>query len=136
MFARISRLSCWSRDDRGATALEFALILPVLITFLIGVIQVGWAMHCAASVRWALEKDVRTVLLAPTTTADQLKQAMVADLNGLAKPQSLTVTLVADSSNSSSAIIKAKSAFVYDLWIPFLPTRSLNFTATTFVPTA
>ena len=114
--------------------MEFALVSPVLIAFLFGVFQMAWALHSAASVRWALEKDARTVFLTPGTTADQLKTAMLNDLRGLANPQALTVTLAADNSNPASDIITATSQFTYSLWIPGLSTRSLTFTAKTSVP--
>lgn len=123
------------RADRGgATALEFALVAPVLFTFVLGAFQLAWGLHCAATVRWALEKEARTVFLTPGTTADQLKTAMVADLNGVANAQSLTVTVAADNSNPAADVINASSAFTYSLWIPFLPTQSLSFTAHTSVP--
>jgi Flp pilus assembly protein TadG len=125
----------WRSDERGATALEFALVIPVAIVFLIGVFQIAWAMHVAATVRWALERDSRVLMMTPTTTADQLKTAMVTDMHGVANPQSLTVALATDSSNPASKIINATSTFSYPLWIPFVPTRTLNFTATTAVPT-
>jgi hypothetical protein len=41
-----------SRTRRGANAVEFALVLPVLLTFLFGVIDLGWAYtlrHAASS---------------------------------------------------------------------------------------
>ena len=59
---------------------------------------------------------------------------MIADLSGLATATSLTITVLADNSNSASAVLNASSAFTYNLWIPFVPTRDLNFTATTAVP--
>jgi Flp pilus assembly protein TadG len=129
------RLLARLRADRGgATALEFALVAPVLFTFVLGAFQVAWGLHCAATVRWALEKEARTVFLTPNTTADQLKTAMVADLNGIANAQSLAVTVAVDNSNPASDIINASSSFTYSLWIPFLPTQSLSFNAHTSVP--
>jgi Flp pilus assembly protein TadG len=122
-------------DDSGATALEFALIVPVAVTCLVGMAELGWGLHLAATVRWTLEQEARTLLLNPNVTAAQLKTAMVHDMAGVANPQSLTVTLATDSSDPNSKVINATSAFTYALWIPFVPTQTLNFTATTSVPT-
>ncbi|WP_338468480.1 pilus assembly protein [Novosphingobium sp. ZN18A2] len=42
------RIAAFLRQDRGATAAEFALVLPVALLFLLGIIDVGryaWAMN-------------------------------------------------------------------------------------------
>ena len=57
----MTRLSAFARDTRAATAAEFALILPIAILFLLGLIDVGryaWAFNQAekatqVGARWA-----------------------------------------------------------------------------------
>lgn len=123
----------WRRDERGATALEFALVSPVLILLLVGAFQVAWAVHCASTVRWTLEAASRALLLDPTTTQDQIKSAMVAKLNGLVDSSKLTVSLTTDASSGTQMFV-VSSTYAAPLAIPFARAQTLNFKATTSVP--
>lgn len=122
-------------DDSGATALEFALIVPVMITLLIGAFQTAWVMHCAASVRYSLETQARSLLLNPNMTADALKSAMVSQLTGLVDTSSLKVTIVTDNSVAGAPVLRASSEYEPTLAIPFVSTYHLDLKATTVVPT-
>jgi Flp pilus assembly protein TadG len=126
-------LGAWLREDGGAAAVEFALVLPAMLVCLVGLVQVGWALHCGSSVRWALESSARQLLLNPGTTADQLKTAMTDKLQTIADPNNLTVTVTSGSSNGAP-VLQASSRYVYDLQILFLPSQQLTFTAATTVP--
>ena len=79
-------------DRRGATALEFALVAPAFIALMFGTIEFGWALHCASSVRYALERSGRELSLNANLTADQLQTAVRAQLTGIAD-NNVTVTL-------------------------------------------
>ncbi|QGN54466.1 TadE/TadG family type IV pilus assembly protein [Novosphingobium sp. Gsoil 351] len=67
------------RNDRGASAAEFALILPIFLTFLLGLTDVGrfaWAFAqlekaTQAGARWAVATDVIPSGLITYSYADQ-----------------------------------------------------------------
>lgn len=113
---------------------EFALVAPFLLVLILGAFQLAWALHCAASVRWSLETNARTVLLNPSTTADQLKSAMIAQLNGVADTSNISVSLTPDNSTPNAPMLRAASVYKTNLVIPFLPQQSLTFNAQTEVP--
>jgi Flp pilus assembly protein TadG len=121
-------------DSSGATALEFALISPPLIMLLVGGIQLTWALHCAASVRWSLETNARGLMLNPTETASTLRSAMLTSLNGKATASDLTVTITQDTSNAASTLLVATSTFHATLAVPFVSSAPLTFTSVTKVP--
>ena len=125
------------RDVSGATALEFALISPALIMMLIGGFQLGWALHCAATVRWSLETSARNLMIDPTETASTLKSAMLSALSGRTNVPSsaLTVTIAQDTSNPASKLLVATSTYNTTLVIPFVTSTPLTFTSVTSVPT-
>jgi Flp pilus assembly protein TadG len=123
------------RDASGATALEFALISPVLFMLLIGGFQLAWALHCAASVRWSLETSARNLMLNPTEDAATLKAAMLADLAGRATATDLTVTITPDTTNPAGTLLVASSVFRTNLQVPFLASAPLTFHSSTKVPT-
>ena len=53
------------RDRRGATAVEFALIAPVLIAFLLGVAQLGVLFFANAGLQNALAEGARLATIFP-----------------------------------------------------------------------
>jgi Flp pilus assembly protein TadG len=121
-------------DRSGAAAIEFALVFPVLVTLLIGLLQLGWALHCASSVRWALETSARTLLLNPGATAGDLKTAMVAKLSNVADSSNLSVTLTTQTAAGGAKVLHAASTYAYVLQVPLLPGWTLTFNAATDVP--
>jgi TadE-like protein len=53
------RLRRAALDDRGATIVEFAIILPVMLTFLMGTFDVGYDLYARAMLNGAMEKASR-----------------------------------------------------------------------------
>ena len=56
-------------DRRGSTAVEFALIMPVLLLFLGGVVDFGRAFYYRTELDQALRSGMQYTLKAPTDTA-------------------------------------------------------------------
>jgi Flp pilus assembly protein TadG len=121
-------------DTSGATAMEFALISPLLVMMIVGGFQLAWAMHCAASVRWSLETNARGLMLNPSESAATLKTAMLNALGGKATPSSLSVTITQDTSNAASKLLVATSTYRTTLSVPFVASTPLTFTSVTKVP--
>ena len=122
------------RDASGATALEFALVSPVFITALLGLFQVAWVLHSAATVKWSLETAARNLMLNPSESASSLKADMVTLLAGRASSSNLTVTIATDTSNPAGKMLVASSVYQPTLIIPLLPNKTLTFNASTSVP--
>jgi Flp pilus assembly protein TadG len=58
------------RDQRGTTAVEFAIIAPVLILLLIGTIAVCLALYLVGSLHFAVEDGARCASVKTTICAD------------------------------------------------------------------
>ncbi len=58
------------RDTRGATIVEFAMIVPVLIGLLLSILEVGYQGYVTAVVQGALSKTSRQVTVGNRTAAD------------------------------------------------------------------
>lgn len=133
MSAKAHKRSLW--DESGATALEFALVIPVFVALLLGTFQVAWVMHCAGTVRWSLESNARSLLLDPTVTQDQLSTAVLGKLSGLVDTSLVTVTLVTDTTTTGAPVLRASTTYQPRLSIPFVASWPLTLRATTAVPT-
>jgi Flp pilus assembly protein TadG len=49
------------RSERGAVAVEFALAIPLLLTILLGIVEMGFAFNSQISVTHAAREAVRTM---------------------------------------------------------------------------
>ena len=66
MPARQFAAKLW-RDRRGATALEFGLVLPVFVTIVVGVINTAQLTHAVSSMTFAVEEAARCSAVNETT---------------------------------------------------------------------
>lgn len=57
-------LSAWCWGERGASAAEFALILPALALLIFGVIHMGLMMYSAQQLNFAAEATARCMVVA------------------------------------------------------------------------
>jgi hypothetical protein len=63
------------RDRRGAQMVEFAIILPVLIYLLFGIIQYGWIFLKVSQINQAARMGTR-VAVRPAATEDEVRGAV------------------------------------------------------------
>ena len=68
------------RDRNGASALEFAMILPVFCMMLFGSIQMGIAYYYAGTVQYALERTARVTMIDQDMSAGEVQTAFNAEL--------------------------------------------------------
>ncbi len=108
---RRHRTQCLRRCDRGATAVEFAFIAPVMIALILGTIETGRALFTMTSISRALAETTRwayTAIEADATagTEDDVQQYLIAAASGVAvTPGQITVTYNGGSSCSGSEIV-------------------------------
>ena len=58
------------RGEKGASAVEFALVLPVLIALLLGIIEFGFAFNNQISLNQAVREGARVDAVSPGDGAD------------------------------------------------------------------
>lgn len=120
-------------DRSGASALETALVLPLFMALILGLLGFGWALHCVSSVRYALQSSARQLPLDPSIDQARL-QAMVQDkLKGLGD-SNVTVTLSQDSPAAGLIMAHATATYHFAVGVPFLPAQARTYVARTDVP--
>lgn len=136
MSARPRRGGAWRADQAGATAVETAILLPVLVVFLLGILELGWAFHCASTVRWAVERGARTFLLKPDATEAEVRADVLTRVAGVVAPANLALTFAEEESEPGRRMARVSSAYRHQLVIPFVPAETLQFRSQTLVPIA
>jgi Flp pilus assembly protein TadG len=113
-------------DRSGGAALEFALLGPVVLLFMIGFFQVAWAMYCASSVRYGLHNSARALVLNPAMSQSDFQTLVRSAVTPLAA-QDVTVTLSTSSPGAGLQLSTATATYNYQIVIPFMPTYQGQF---------
>ncbi len=112
-----------STDTEGASALEFAFVLPVLLLLLFGMIEFGFIFQAELAVTHAAREGARMAAV----NEDTWEQALVVDRAYPLQPPKLTVSKTNPTADSVSVTV----SYSYDTQIlPFLGTIPLQSTAT------
>ena len=129
---RVSRPYRLLRHRGGATAVEFAMVLPVFVAMVFGIFQFGWAQHCNSSLRFAMEKASRALLLDPTLSESALQTMVQNTLQGVSD----TNVAVHLQINTTSAGKVANLTGVYStaLGIPALASFPISYSTTVSTP--
>jgi Flp pilus assembly pilin Flp len=120
------------RDTRGAAAVEFAMVAPVLITCIVGILMLGMAYYEGATVQWSLQRTLRAAMIDPNLTADDIEQALKERLEAIGSPE-IDFSYVVDESGSVPLAI-ATANYEVPLRVPFVPDLALHFSAESVAP--
>jgi len=61
------------RGTRGATAVEFALVAPIFLMFVLGIIDLGRLFFVKNLMQYATEQTARYAMVTPTATVAELE---------------------------------------------------------------
>jgi Flp pilus assembly protein TadG len=85
-----------TKRRRGSTIVEFALLVPVLLAILLGIIEFGWLVKNQLTIANAAREGARAAAVGKNTaTIDARVQDMCATLPGA--PTSITITKQKDN---------------------------------------
>jgi len=87
-------------SERGAAAVEFALVLPVLIMMIFGMVDMGMVVNAQAIVGNAAREGARSASFNGTNTASAV--ATATGVAGSLMGSSLTVTVTCKSATATS----------------------------------
>ncbi|HVM37748.1 MAG TPA: TadE/TadG family type IV pilus assembly protein [Sphingomicrobium sp.] len=102
----MTRLIRLIRDARGTGAIEMAIVLPVLVSFIWGIFQLGLLFQASAGMQNGLLEAARYATLHPTPTDPQIRDRVTAKTfgtyNGKLDP------LVIENFNDAAGVTKYK----------------------------
>jgi Flp pilus assembly protein TadG len=119
--------------NSGAAAVELALVLPVFITFVFGILNLCWALYCGAEVGHAVERSTRLLIVDPTTSAATILTNVKSQLSA-ADPNAVTLTKTTQAVGTGGGIAKLSWTYAYTLSSPFMTSKTFNFDSSMVVP--
>jgi Flp pilus assembly protein TadG len=119
----------WSLGQRGSTAVEFALVLPLLMGFVLGIIEFGRAMWIRQTLQYAVETASRTALADAALSTSAISAAVTSNLLGL---QGVAPNVVV---SSTATQISITATYQFTFLVPdLLPFGPLTLTAQSKTP--
>lgn len=119
----------------GSTSVEFAILSPVLILFLLGLFVVGWSIHCSQSVRLALEQGGRALQINEDLTEQEIAALVRSKLTSIGDPEIL-ITLSDDTSIPGVRVKSLSASYGINLAIPFYGAYMATYSTSVKVPLA
>jgi Flp pilus assembly protein TadG len=117
----------------GSTALETALVAPVFLTMVLGILMVGWGLFCGAEVRHAVERSSRMLIVNPDATAGDIETAVHDQLNA-ANADDVELTMTTETVGTTGEIARLSWTYGYAIDAPFIDPVTLNFDSSLVVP--
>ncbi len=111
-------------DERGAVAVELALLLPLLITLLVGIIQMGLAFNAKLTLTHAAREGVRAAVIGADPLAAVLDAATSVDLGA----GDVDVVPCDDDEVGEQAEVAASTDFAFT--IPFAELGAVTLSST------
>jgi Flp pilus assembly protein TadG len=127
---QVLRRAANRRQTRGAAALEFALVLPALLLFLLGIMDVGRLVWTQATLDRAVEAAARCGAIDTSAcgTATAVQSYAAGQAFGLTVASSAFVVIHATCG------LKVSVSLPFTLVIPWIPTSELTLTASACYP--
>ncbi|MCW5772643.1 MAG: pilus assembly protein [Rhodospirillaceae bacterium] len=79
----IRHMTAAARQERGAAAVEFALVAPLLVAILAGILEAGLYLWNKHSIEFAIEETGRSVMTKSSVTADDVTADLKSRLIGV-----------------------------------------------------
>ena len=121
-------------DRAGATAVELALVIPVLVAIIFGTWALGWALYSGGEVRHAVELGSRIYIANPNATSSDLQTAVQSHLQDV--PVNAFTLAAAPQTDGSATNQHITWSYQTTLTIPFVANLPMNFTGAIDVPMA
>jgi Flp pilus assembly protein TadG len=132
---RFGRARALARCGRGVTAIEFALLLPLFVTLLFGIIQFGQVLFFQAALQHAVIEAARcsTIYASGTDTTNCSSASLIADY-AATQAYGFRVAASAFATSNPTGYHCVGASYPYNFSIPFMTGFQLTLTAKSCYP--
>lgn len=122
------------RDDaRGATIVELAFALPVLVMLMVGILQCGIVLHATGGMRHSLGEGVRYARVYRDATADEVLARIRSHYSGIKAENVKSLTFTRGTTASGAEFARASMTYAPSLVIPFVPASAITLSQTKLI---
>lgn len=120
-------------NDEGTSAVEFALLAPVFMIIVFGIMNLGMAFYSGFTVQWAIERSSRQLFIDETMTAADLQAIVDERLARIGVDLNVVVGMTTEAGTQTDVAV-ITSDYIYALEPPLLDPIPITFTTRTLVP--
>jgi len=124
----------FAHDERGAAAVEFALVSTAFLAMIIGLCYLGIMLFNNMGLHWAVEKAARVAEINTAATQSDIASAVNSYLAAEGLPNATVTYSSVVSGGATIATIQASYSQSYTL--PMIHTFNINFSSNLSVPIA
>jgi Flp pilus assembly protein TadG len=130
------RLRRFLADDKGSTAVEFALVSVAFLSTIFGIFEVGRVYWTYNTMQYAVEQTARYYLVNTSSTNSQLTTYAQGQMGSNINTGPLTIS-VAKTTTAGVNQVTITGTYTYAAIVPLLPSSwtSLTLTSVTQLPT-
>lgn len=120
----IMRVHRRGQEERGAAAVEFAMVLPILLLIMFGLIQYGWLFYQVQETSFAVREGARVAAVG-SQNCDGVKALVVSRIPSAATTPDVSVSFTETSAPSGLSIgdqiTVTATVATTDFNFPFVP---------------
>ena len=102
------------RRERGAAAVEFALVMPILLTLALGIVEFGRAYNVQTTLAAAAREGARTMAL-KNNVVDAKESSKLALSPAVPSPEAVVINIVPSATGGCTANLNATVTLTYSL---------------------
>lgn len=125
---------CPLRAESGSAAIEFAVLGPVFIVMVFGILCLGEIYFDTQTLQTAVESAGRTIALSSSVTQSQLQTAVQNGLGTIGNP-AVTVSYT-NTTISGVSVGHLSATMTRSYVVPLIKTYTLTYTADTYLPSS
>ena len=126
MNAAINHLRRLKRDVAGATAVEFAVVGPVLFILVFGIIQTGLLIFTKQQLHYAVESAVRSVMINPAMAESEVRVHILNKMSTINDSDLVVIAPIGTTFLNSIEIRSIIAEYDFNFFVPYSNLSSMK----------
>ena len=129
MNAAINHLRRLKRDVAGATAVEFAVVGPVLFILVFGIIQTGLLIFTKQQLHYAVESAVRSVMINPAMAESEIRIHILNKMSTINDSDLVVIAPIGTTFLNSIEMRNIIAEYDFNFFVPYSNLSSMTLTS-------
>ncbi|WP_164931308.1 TadE family protein [Erythrobacter sp. HKB08] len=118
-------LRALTADREGSSTVDFAYALPVLVAFMLGIVQMGVTLHSSGALRHAAGEGVRLAKVNPDATETEVLDRVRSELTAMDRDKITSLTFERGTSDGAD-YGRVSINYEVEPIVPFLPIPTIT----------